>query len=163
MIQGIKQLKMDEAAVQFIDDISKADALLALQSKLKKNPRIQAVAKSYGIPIYVTKVIKIALALLVLLVTFFWLWFHHWFLFFFQSSSLVEIRKAVRALMSDHKDGLKDYGSIDNMKSSEKIDALEVIMNLLPPLTFSLKICDWIASSGQELTMLSSAQANPDS
>lgn len=35
--------------------------------------------------------------------------------------------------MSDHKDGLKDYGSIDNMKSSEKIDALEVIMNLLPP------------------------------
>ncbi|CAB4307794.1 unnamed protein product [Prunus armeniaca] len=96
VIQGIKQLKMDEAAVQFIDDISKADALLALQSKLKKNPRIQAVAKSYGIPIYVTK-----------------------------SSSLVEIRKAVRALMSDHKDGLKDYGSIDNMKSSEKIDALE--------------------------------------
>lgn len=71
MIQGIKQLKMDEAAVQFIDDISKADALLALQSKLKKNPRIQAVAKSYGIPIYATKVIKIALALLVLKVIFF--------------------------------------------------------------------------------------------
>ncbi|KAM0997942.1 hypothetical protein ACFX2C_007772 [Malus domestica] len=96
VIQVIKQLKMDEAAVQLTDDISRADALLALQSKLKKNPRLQAVAKSYGAPVYVTK-----------------------------SNSLVEIRKAVRALTSDHKDGLKDYGSVDNVKSSEKIDALE--------------------------------------
>lgn len=45
-----------DAAVKLIDNISEADALLALHSKLKKNPRIQAAAKSHGIPIYVTKV-----------------------------------------------------------------------------------------------------------
>ena len=55
MTQGIKQLKMD-AEVTLTDNISEADAVLALQSKLKKNPRIQAAARSHGIPIYVTKV-----------------------------------------------------------------------------------------------------------
>ncbi|KAB2615964.1 hypothetical protein D8674_022552 [Pyrus ussuriensis x Pyrus communis] len=96
VIQVIKQLKMDEAAAQLTDDIRRADALLALQSKLKKNPPLQAVAKSYEAPVYVTK-----------------------------SNSLMEIRKAVRALISDHKDGLRDYGSVENLKSSEKIDALD--------------------------------------
>ncbi|CAN6694259.1 unnamed protein product [Malus baccata var. baccata] len=85
---------MDEAAPQLTDDINRADALLALQSKLKKNPPLQAVAKSYEAPVYVTK-----------------------------SNSLMEIRKAVR--VSAHKDGLRDYGLVENLKSSEKIDALE--------------------------------------
>lgn len=58
VIQGINQLKMD-AAVQLTDNISDADALLALQSKLKKNAKIQAAAKSHDIPIYVTKVYMI--------------------------------------------------------------------------------------------------------
>lgn len=58
MIQGINQLKMD-AAVRLTDNISDADALLALQSKLKKNAKIQAAAKSHDIPIYVTKVYMI--------------------------------------------------------------------------------------------------------
>ncbi|XP_031284177.1 uncharacterized protein ycf45-like isoform X1 [Pistacia vera] len=95
VIQGIKQLKMD-AAVELTDNISEADALLALQSKLKKNSRIQAAAKSRDIPIYVTK-----------------------------TSSLVQITKAIRALVNDHADGLKDHGSEDKINLSEKIDALE--------------------------------------
>ncbi|XP_031265131.1 uncharacterized protein ycf45-like isoform X2 [Pistacia vera] len=92
VIQGIKQLKMD-AAVELTDNISEADALLALQSKLKKNSRIQAAAKSRDIPIY--------------------------------TSSLVQITKAIRALVNDHADGLKDHGSEDKINLSEKIDALE--------------------------------------
>ncbi|KAF8413782.1 hypothetical protein HHK36_001775 [Tetracentron sinense] len=50
-------MRMDDA-VELTDNISEADALLVLQSKLKKNPRIQAVAKSHDIPIYVTKITK---------------------------------------------------------------------------------------------------------
>lgn len=63
MIQVIKPLKIDEAAAHLTDDISRADALFALQSKLKKNPPLQAIAKSYEAPVYVTKVIKIILSL----------------------------------------------------------------------------------------------------
>lgn len=55
----IKQLQMDDA-VQLTDNISEADALLALHSKLKKNSGIQAAAKSHDIPIYVTKVSEIS-------------------------------------------------------------------------------------------------------
>lgn len=55
-MQGIKQLKMNDVALRLTDNISEANALLALQAKLKKNPRIQAAAKSHDIPIYVTKV-----------------------------------------------------------------------------------------------------------
>jgi hypothetical protein len=58
VIQVIKQLKMEDAAIRLTDNISEADALLALQSKLKKNSRIQAAAKSHDIPIHVTKVIN---------------------------------------------------------------------------------------------------------
>ena len=60
MIQGTKQLKMEDK-VELTDNISEADALLALQSKLKKNSRIQAAAKSHDLPIYVTKVINYSL------------------------------------------------------------------------------------------------------
>jgi hypothetical protein len=44
---------------------------------------------------------------------------------------LVQITKAIQALMSDLRDGLKDYEPADEMKSSEKLDALEVIKDLL--------------------------------
>ncbi|KAJ4726405.1 P-loop containing nucleoside triphosphate hydrolases superfamily protein [Melia azedarach] len=95
ILQGIKQLKMD-AAVQLTDNISEADALLSLHSKLKKNSRIQAAAKSHDIPIYVTK-----------------------------TSSLVQITKALRALIDDHTHGLKDFRSESKINLSERIDALE--------------------------------------
>ncbi|PON45684.1 hypothetical protein PanWU01x14_256760 [Parasponia andersonii] len=42
-----------------------------------------------------------------------------------KTSSLVQIRKVIRELMGDHEDGLKDIGSVDTVKSSEKTDALE--------------------------------------
>ncbi|RDY08358.1 putative protein ycf45 [Mucuna pruriens] len=96
VIQGINQLKMNDAAIQLTDNISEANALLALQSKLKKNPGIQAAAKSRDIPIYVTK-----------------------------TSSLEQVTKAIRALVSDHEDGIKDSELTDKIKSSEMIDALE--------------------------------------
>ncbi|WVZ04040.1 hypothetical protein V8G54_024846 [Vigna mungo] len=98
VIQGIKQLKINDAAIQLTDNISEANALLALQSKLKKNPGIQAAAKSHDIPIYVTK-----------------------------TSSLEHVTKAVRALLSDYEDGIKDFEVSDKIKSLEMIDALEVI------------------------------------
>ncbi|XP_052179093.1 protein SEEDLING PLASTID DEVELOPMENT 1 [Diospyros lotus] len=95
VMQGIKQLKMDDE-IKITDNISEADALLALQSKLKKNSRIQAAARSHGIPIYVTK-----------------------------TSSLTQLTKAMRALIADRADGFKDYESEDKINVSEKIDALE--------------------------------------
>lgn len=54
-MQGIKQLKIDET-IEFTDNISEADVLIALQSKLKKNSRLQAAARSRGLPTYVIKV-----------------------------------------------------------------------------------------------------------
>lgn len=56
MIQAFKQLRIQHT-VKFTDNISEADALLALQAKLKKNARLQAAAKSCATPIYVAKVI----------------------------------------------------------------------------------------------------------
>ncbi|WCJ32237.1 P-loop containing nucleoside triphosphate hydrolases superfamily protein [Euphorbia peplus] len=97
IIQVMNQLNMD-TQVQLTDNISEADALIALQSKLKKNPGIQAAAKSHGIPIYVTK-----------------------------TCSIVQITKAIRALASDCADGLRDSRSEGNAKSSEKTDALEEV------------------------------------
>lgn len=91
----IKQLQMDDA-VQLTDNISEADALLALHSKLKKNSGIQAAATSHDIPIYVTK-----------------------------TSSLVQITKALRALIDDHTGEFRDFRSEDKINLSEKIDALE--------------------------------------
>lgn len=49
-------MKINDGGIQLTDNISEANALLALQSKLKKNPGIQAAARSHDIPIYVTKV-----------------------------------------------------------------------------------------------------------
>lgn len=55
ILQALKQLGIDEM-IEITDNISEADAFLALSSKLKKNSQIQAVAKSRDIPIFVTKV-----------------------------------------------------------------------------------------------------------
>lgn len=54
-MQGIKKLNMDNE-VELTDNISEADVLLALQSKLKKNLGIQATAKSHDKLVYATKV-----------------------------------------------------------------------------------------------------------
>ncbi|KAI3918789.1 hypothetical protein MKX01_042109 [Papaver californicum] len=94
VIQGIKQLKADDR-VELTDNMSEADAVLALQAKLKKNPRIQAVAKSHDKSVYVTK-----------------------------TTSLMHIMKAVRALLNEHSSGSKDFEA-EKMNSSEKMDALE--------------------------------------
>lgn len=56
----------------------------------------------------------------------------------------MQIRKAIRAIMSDHEDGLKDLESLEKVKSSEKTDALEVTLNHLRLFlyfqTFFLKV-----------------------
>lgn len=56
MLQVITQLEMGEM-ITLTYNISEADAFLALHSKLKKNPHIQAFAKSRNKPIFVTKVV----------------------------------------------------------------------------------------------------------
>ncbi|KGN55083.1 uncharacterized protein ycf45 [Cucumis sativus] len=96
VIQGFKQLRMNDVAIHFTDNISEADALFALQPKLKKNAGIQAAAKSHDIPIYVVK-----------------------------TGSLVHITRALRALIIDQEDEGEDFESLGRMRSSEKIDALE--------------------------------------
>ncbi|KAK9088992.1 hypothetical protein Scep_028074 [Stephania cephalantha] len=95
IIQVLRQLKADDA-VELTDNISEAHALLALRSRLKKNSGIQAVVKSHYLPVYVTK-----------------------------TSSLVQITKAIRSILSEHADGVKDSLAEDKTRSSEKIDALE--------------------------------------
>ncbi|XP_059277166.1 protein SEEDLING PLASTID DEVELOPMENT 1 isoform X2 [Lycium ferocissimum] len=95
VMQGMKQLNIDDA-IEFTDNISEADVLLALQSKLKKNSRIQAAARSHGIPIYVTK-----------------------------TSSSTQLTKAMQALISDFADGFEFLESEAKTNESEKIDALE--------------------------------------
>ncbi|KAL7087575.1 hypothetical protein ACP275_13G075500 [Erythranthe tilingii] len=95
VVQGMKQLKLDDT-IEFTDNISEADVLLALQSKLKKNSRLQAATRSRGIPIYISK-----------------------------TSSLAQITKAMQALMSDYADGFDFYESEVKANDSEKIDALE--------------------------------------
>ncbi|PHT51751.1 hypothetical protein CQW23_06213 [Capsicum baccatum] len=95
VMQGMKQLNIDDA-VEFTDNISEADVLLALQSKLKKNSWIQSAARSHGIPIYVTK-----------------------------TSSSTQLTKAMQALMSDFADGFDFLESEAKTNESGKIDALE--------------------------------------
>jgi len=40
---------------------------------------------------------------------------------------LEHVTKAIRALVSDYEDGIKDFELTDKIKSSEMIDALEVM------------------------------------
>ncbi|KAL8144951.1 hypothetical protein AgCh_003242 [Apium graveolens] len=79
VIQGFKQLRMQHT-VKFTDNISEADALLALQAKLKKNSRLQAAAKSCATPVYVAK-----------------------------ASSMTQLTKAILALMTDYEDGFENF------------------------------------------------------
>ncbi|XP_058211125.1 protein SEEDLING PLASTID DEVELOPMENT 1 [Rhododendron vialii] len=95
VMQGFKQVKMHDE-VKLTDNISEADALLALQSKLKKNPGIQDAAKSHAIPIYVIKTI-----------------------------ASPQLTKAIRALIAHRADGFKDFDSEDCINPSQKVDALE--------------------------------------
>ncbi|GMP59757.1 hypothetical protein CsSME_00022910 [Camellia sinensis var. sinensis] len=77
-----------EDEIKLTDNISEVRALLALQSKLKKNPRIQAAARSHGIPIYVVKTI-----------------------------SLIQLTKAIRASIANHEDGFKDFELDDKINT----------------------------------------------
>ncbi|XP_065043387.1 protein SEEDLING PLASTID DEVELOPMENT 1-like isoform X2 [Musa acuminata AAA Group] len=95
ILQALKQLGIDEM-IEITDNISEADAFLALSSKLKKNSQIQAVAKSRDIPIFVTK-----------------------------STSLVQITKAVGALVNEHANVSKYHKEEHEATSSEMVDALE--------------------------------------
>ncbi|KAK4796386.1 hypothetical protein SAY86_028712 [Trapa natans] len=95
IIQAMKQLNLSEDTILITDDLSKADALLASQSKLKKNPRIQAAANFHGILTYLTK-----------------------------TSSSMQITKALKALMRDRVDS-HDSDLEDKSDSLERKDALE--------------------------------------
>uniref|UniRef100_A0ACD5XZQ1 Uncharacterized protein n=1 Tax=Avena sativa TaxID=4498 RepID=A0ACD5XZQ1_AVESA len=94
-LQAIKQLELEDM-VTLTYNISEADAVIALQSKLKKNSQIQAVVKSQDIPV-----------------------------FFAKTNSLVQITRALRVLVDDHMDGLMDYEDKEEVRSSEETDALE--------------------------------------
>lgn len=96
-IQVFKHLKMD-SAVEFTENISEADAILALLSKIRKNSRIQAAAHSNDIPIYVTK-----------------------------TSSLTQLTKAIEALVTDYDNGFEDIEDETQINESEKTDALEEV------------------------------------
>lgn len=54
-MKGIRQLNLDEDAVELTDCISKTGVLITCQSKLK-NPRIQAAMHSDDLPIYAINV-----------------------------------------------------------------------------------------------------------
>ncbi|KAK9070588.1 hypothetical protein SSX86_010990 [Deinandra increscens subsp. villosa] len=96
--QVFKHLNM-ESAVEFTENISEADAILALLSKIKKNSRIQAAAHSNDIPIYVTK-----------------------------TSSLTQLTRAIEALVTDYDNGFEDTeDEYPQTNESEKTDALEEV------------------------------------
>ncbi|KZV20221.1 hypothetical protein F511_01078 [Dorcoceras hygrometricum] len=93
--QGMKQLKMEDT-FEYTDNISEADVLIALQSKLKNNSRLQAAARSRGIPTYICK-----------------------------TSSMPQLTKTIESFMSDFADGIDIFESKARTNESEKIDALE--------------------------------------
>uniref|UniRef100_A0A453QR54 Phosphotyrosine protein phosphatase domain-containing protein n=2 Tax=Aegilops tauschii subsp. strangulata TaxID=200361 RepID=A0A453QR54_AEGTS len=95
-LQAIKQLELEDM-ITLTYNISEADAVIALQSKLKKNSQIQAVLKSEDIPV-----------------------------FFAKTNSLVQITRALRVLVDDHVDGLIDVEDNEEVRSSVETDALEV-------------------------------------
>ncbi|KAI3753702.1 hypothetical protein L2E82_25763 [Cichorium intybus] len=95
VVQVFKHLKM-ESSVEFTENISEADAILALLSKIKKNSRIQAAAHSSDVPIYVTK-----------------------------TSALTQLTKAIEALVTDYDNGFEDIEDESLINESEKTDALE--------------------------------------
>lgn len=96
-MQAIQQLELEDI-VSLTYNISEADAVIALHSKLKKNSQIQAVVKSQDIPV-----------------------------FFVKTNSLSQITRALRALADNHMDELIDidYDDKEEARSSEETDALE--------------------------------------
>ncbi|XP_008647598.1 protein SEEDLING PLASTID DEVELOPMENT 1-like isoform X1 [Zea mays] len=94
-LQAIHQLELDDS-VTLTYNISEADAVIALHSKLKKNYQIQAVLKSQDIPVFLVK-----------------------------TNSLPQITRALRALVDDHMDEVIDYNDKEEARSSEETDALE--------------------------------------
>lgn len=94
-LQAIKQLELEDM-VTLTYNISEADAVIALQSKLKKNSQIQAAVKSQDIPV-----------------------------FFVKTNSLVQITRALRVLVDDLMDELMDFEDKEEVRSSEEADALE--------------------------------------
>jgi hypothetical protein len=54
-LQAIRQLELEDM-ITLTYNISEADAVIALQSKLKKNSQIQAAVKSQDIPVFFVKV-----------------------------------------------------------------------------------------------------------
>jgi hypothetical protein len=54
-LQAIQQLELEDI-VTLTYNISEADAVIALHSKLKKNSQIQALVKSQDIPVFFVKV-----------------------------------------------------------------------------------------------------------
>lgn len=96
VLQVFKELKMD-FVLEFTENISEANAILALLSKIKKNSRIQAAAHSNDTPIYVTK-----------------------------TSSLTQLTKAIEALVADYNNDFEDIeDEYSQINESEKTDALE--------------------------------------
>ncbi|KAK8939192.1 hypothetical protein KSP39_PZI010978 [Platanthera zijinensis] len=95
VLQAIKLLEREET-ILLTDNISKADALLGLQSKLKKNSQIQSLARSYNIPVFVTK-----------------------------TNALTQITKAIRALVNDYFEAAKVPNTEDQVTLTGKTDALE--------------------------------------
>lgn len=94
VLQAINQAGMEDI-VQLTDNISEADAFLALHAKIKKNTRMEGLAKYHELPIFVTK-----------------------------TSSLEHISKALRALINKHMEE-QTHEIEDGDTSSEKMDALE--------------------------------------
>nr|CAB3467054.1 unnamed protein product [Digitaria exilis] len=94
-LQAIKQLELEDV-VTLTYNISEADAVIALHSKLKKNSQIQALVESQDIPV-----------------------------FFVKTNSLSQITRALRALVDEHMDELIDHEDKEDVRSSEETDALE--------------------------------------
>ncbi|KAJ3683639.1 hypothetical protein LUZ60_013866 [Juncus effusus] len=97
VLEAIKQMGVDDV-IRMTDDISEADALLALSSKLKKNVQMQETAESQGIPIFVTK-----------------------------TNTVVQVRKAIRALVNEHVVGSDLFEGKERINPSERTDALEEV------------------------------------
>lgn len=129
-MQAIQQLELEDI-VTLTYNISEADAVIALHSKLKKNSQIQAVVKSQDIPVFFVKVclhtchlqdtviiFKLQEFLFIVLV-----------LCSSQTNSLSQITRALRALVDSHMDELIDIDHDDKeeARSSEETDALEVL------------------------------------
>ncbi|XP_078170323.1 P-loop containing nucleoside triphosphate hydrolases superfamily protein [Carex rostrata] len=93
--EAITQLGMNEV-MRTTDIISEADAVLALSAKIKKNQHIEELAKSRAIPIFVTK-----------------------------TNTLVQVRKAVRALVNQYVIGPDTFDGKEQVNPSEMADALE--------------------------------------